>query len=110
LTHQFFIQNVGVLGDVKDKARVENQQTATLVLDLTKVVEFVEQARRALPLLPEAVKGQLDPVLIDLDKAARGNDHSKARSRMESARTIAEGAAGNLVAEGIVGMIAGLLG
>src|SRR5215472_6955915 len=47
VTQQFFIQNVGVLGNVTDQASVTNQQTATtkIELELGQVRDFLAQAR-----------------------------------------------------------------
>lgn len=112
VTHQFFIQNAGVVGDVSDNASVTNKQTAFLEIRANDVVDFVAQVRPLLANLPHDVADRLRPVVDNLE--AEGNksapDQAKTRELLSSARTIAEGAAGNLVASGIISTISGLLG
>jgi hypothetical protein len=58
VTQQFFIQNVGVFGNVTDQASVTNQQTATakIDLDLGQVSDLLAQVRAALPQLQKRRK------------------------------------------------------
>src|SRR5690606_21767021 len=110
VTQHFFIQNVGVLGNVSDGAQVTNQQTATL--DLGKVQDFVTQARGAIDGLPAATRREVEPLLevVERELNSATPDRSKLSRLLGSVRSICEGAAGNLTAEGIVrllGMLAG---
>jgi hypothetical protein len=99
VTQQFFIQNVGVLGNVTDQATVTNQQTATakIDLDLVQVRDFLEQARAALPQLPQKEQEVIRPVLETIDRELKTEkpNSSKIRGALGSLRKIGEGIAGN---------------
>ena len=112
VTQQFFIQNVGVLGDVSGNANVKNTQTATATLDVGEVARFAAEALGSLGQIPKGLKQRLEPVLVDIRKetAREKPEQSKLRELMISARTIAEEAAGSLAASGIVAMIGKILG
>jgi hypothetical protein len=114
VTQQFFIQSVGVLGNVTDQATVTNQQTATvkIELDLVQVRDFLSQARVALPQLPEKEQEAIRPVLetIDRELKAEKPNSSKIREALGSLRKIGEGIAGNLTAQGIIAMIKIIVG
>lgn len=113
ITQQFFAQNIGVVGNVTDQAHVTSEQSATMSvdLDLATVQDFVGQARQALPLLPEDTRDQLEPTISGLKKELAEDTPSQSRLRelMLSARSVCEGAAGNLAAQGVLGMLKGLL-
>jgi hypothetical protein len=114
ITHQFIIQNVGVLGNVTGQATVKNRQDAiaNLELDLAKVLDFVAQARIALPSMPDTARDAAKPVLEGLEGQLRADkpDTSKIRELLASLRKICEGATGSLTAQGIVAMVRALLG
>ena len=111
VTQQFFIQNVGVFGHVNDQAQVTNQQTAQATLDLDKVRNFVTQAQNSLSLLPTATRRDVGPVLNSVESELDSPipDRSKLSRLLTSVRSICEGAAGNLTAEGIVQLLGRLL-
>jgi AbiTii len=110
VTQQFFIQNVGVLGNVNDHALVKNQQTATVALNLSKVLDFVNQTKGALCMLPDNTKGELALVIdqIEFEAKAAKPDEGKLKGLLSSAKAIAEGATGNLAASGILALLANL--
>ena len=112
VTQQYFIQNVGVIGNVSDSAKVENTQTATAALDAGKIGDFAQEALVLMGQLPADLRPKLAPMLIELRKEAAKEkpNQSTLREMLTSVRTIAEGAAGNLAASGIVAMISKLLG
>jgi hypothetical protein len=112
VTHQIIAQNIGQIGDVSGQSSVTNQQSATITLDLNQVRNLAEQARDALPLIPPATRQDLEPTLdqIDEELAKEAPSESRLRGLLRSARTVCEGAFGNLAAQGIIGLIAGLLG
>ena len=114
VTQQFIAQNinVGVIGDVKDHAQVTNQQNATSDLDITKIQDFISQAKGALSLLPNETVKKLQPLLesASTEIAEKSPNQSKIKNLLQSVRTTCEGAAGNLVAQGITGLIVKLLG
>ncbi len=113
ITQQFFAQNIGVVGNVTDQAHVASEQSATMSvdIDLTTVQDFVGQARQALPLLPEDTRNQLEPTISGLEKELAEDTPSQSRLRelMLSARSVCEGAVGNLAAQGVLGLLKGLL-
>lgn len=106
---QYFIQNLGVLGNVSGHAAVSNEQRATqkIDIDLNLVRDFVAQTREALPLLPEKARDEMQPLLrdIEVELVAAEPDQSKLRGWLRSARTVCEGAAGNLAASGILQLL-----
>lgn len=113
VTHQVFnIQNAGVVGNVSDQANVTNNQTATVTLDIGAINTMIQQARAHLGSLPEEQRVAIEPVLNDIEtEAAKNTPHRGVlRGLLKSARTICEGAAGNLAATGIIGLISAILG
>jgi hypothetical protein len=112
VTKQYFIQNVGVLGDVSDSATVTNTLTATVASEAGEIRKFAREALALVGQLPAELKPKLAPVLGQLQQEATKEkpDQSKLREMLASARTIAEGAAGDLVASGIVSAIGKLIG
>ena len=113
VTAQYFIQNVGVLGDVSGQATVANKQRATQKIDLNVnlVRHLLAQMRNALPLLPEEARGAMKPLLkdIEVELTADEPDQSKLRGWLRSTRTVCEGAAGNLAASGILQLLNNLI-
>jgi AbiTii-like protein len=109
VSSQYFIQNVGVFGNVSGHAAVSNEQRATqkIDLDVNLIRDFVAQTRAALPLLPEEARGEMQPLLRKVeDELDTGEpDQSKLRGWLRSARAICEGAAGNLAASGILHLL-----
>jgi hypothetical protein len=112
VTQQYFIQNVGVLGDVSDNAKVENTQAASVPLDINAVARFVDQALANVGQLPKELRRNLGPVLAELrqEVGKAMPEQSRLRALLASTRTIAEGAVGNLTASGIITMITKILG
>lgn len=112
VTQHFFAQNIGVVGNVTDQAHVTNHQSAAIGvdLDLTAVKDFVKQARQALSLIPETMRNQLESTVLSLDEelAEDKPNEAKLRKLLQSAKSICEGAAGNLAAQGIIGLLKGL--
>lgn len=111
-TQQIFAQNIGVLGSIGGLAQVTNQQTASLTIDLVQLKDFLSQAEQALPLLPAETRAKLEPSVNDMkaELQKKKPDQSRLRELMQSARGICEGAAGNLAAEGIIGLIKNFVG
>lgn len=112
ITQQFFAQNIGIVGNVTDKAHVANEQSATMSVDfdLKAVRDFVTQVQQALSSLPEDTSNRLEPTVTDLQTELSKDAPSQSRLRdlLVSVRTISEGAAGNLSAQGILGLLQGL--
>lgn len=76
-----------------------------------EVASFIEQLKPHLAALPEPVHAQLMPQLAILESEVRTPkpNQTTLRSTLQSVRTIVEGAAGNLVAAGILAKLAPLL-
>jgi hypothetical protein len=109
VTHQYFIQNAGVVGNVSDGARVENNQNAVLSLGSWRNV--VEQIEQGLPLLPAETRSAATPIVADLkaEAAQKEPNVSKLRELGSSLLRITEGAAGNLAAAGIAKLLMDLM-
>lgn len=110
-TQQFNIQNLGVLGNVTDHAQVSNHQTAIKGIDQSALRSMLDQLSALHAQLPTPTREKLMPVVADLQKEAisAAPDQSKIRGLLLSAKMICEGAAGNLVASGVVAAITSLL-
>jgi hypothetical protein len=109
---QFFIQNVGVLGDISGHATVDNTQNASMALDLGQVRDVVAQLKGLMNSLPEATNQDLTPVLDELssellETAPKAN---RIRTLLQSAKTICEGASGNIIASGAIALLTPLIG
>lgn len=111
VTHQVFnISNVGVLGDVGGRARVNNQLSTGI--DHASVLALLQQARAHLGSLPDDQRHQAEPVLMEIEtEVIRAQPDSSALLRnLLSLRAICEGAVGNLAASGIVALIGSIIG
>ncbi len=112
VTQQVFnIQNAGVVGNICDQANVTNNQSA-IMLDVGAVIAMVRQARTHFGSLPVEQRNAIDPVLshIEAEAAKKQPNRGLLRELLTSARSICEGAIGNLTASGIAGMISSILG
>lgn len=109
VTQQFFAQNIGHAGNVAGQARVTNIQTARLDLDDAR--NLVDQIQNAMTLLPNTAQNELKPVVKEIAQELEADqpDESRVRGLMGSVRTICEGAAGNVVAQGIISGLMKLL-
>lgn len=110
-TQQFNIQNLGVLGNVTDHAQVSNHQTAIKDIDASALRNMLDQVDALQDNLPPPTRAKLGPVVADLQResVSAAPNQSKIRGLLLSAKTICEGAAGNLVASGVVAAINSLL-
>jgi hypothetical protein len=113
VTHNYFAQNIGVAGAVNDHAQVTNNQVAASGdIDLGRLRDLLAQLHQVGPSLPLAVRGEVEPVIaqIENEMQATAPDKGKLRQLLGSVKTTCEGAAGNLVASGVVEMIKGIIG
>jgi hypothetical protein len=110
VTHQFIIQNVGVLGDVSGQAIVSNVQHSG-TLNFSAVRDFSRQAHNAIALLPVPKREEFQSLLTEIDDEASKEEPnaSRLKSLLLSAKAITEGAIGNLAAQGITQLITSLL-
>jgi hypothetical protein len=97
----------GVIGDVGDHAKIKTAQTVSYSADdLRRIVEQVKEYVDGLGLTPDG-RAELDAavVLIESEISKPSPDKGKLRRAFEAVKRIGEGAAGRLVAEGVVGLI-----
>ena len=107
ITHQYFIQNVGVLGNVNQEASVHNIHTASMSLDLDKISEFLTALRGSAGDLPVAVRDQvkMEASKAETALASTPPNQGALRAALGAIGNVCEGAAGNLIAAGIVATI-----
>lgn len=109
---QFFIQNLGVLGNISGQAAVTNTQNASLALDLEQVRDVVGQLNALTAALPREIGKSLAPILDELSHRLQEASPAPSgiRELLRSAKTICEGAAGNIVASGAIAILSPLIG
>ncbi|HEY0833491.1 MAG TPA: hypothetical protein VGE72_06230 [Azospirillum sp.] len=105
------IQNVGVLGDVAHSSISTHQSVTYTANQLSEIRSVVEQIDAALPQLSGDIRGSVDEAIryIKAELQQPAPSSSKLHSALASIRTTCEGAAGNLIASGIIGLIGKLL-
>ena len=89
----------------------DNSVNEATTIDTMQLSGFVEQVKPHISTLPEPQKSEISNSIELLASEVRNGatDQSKIRSILQSLKTTAEGAAGNLVASGIVALATGLL-
>ncbi|MFG1312048.1 hypothetical protein [Xanthobacter autotrophicus] len=89
----------------------DNSMNIVQELPILKVADIVTQIRPALASLPEHQRTAMEAPVVLLEDEIRSSqpDQSRMREALRSIKTIAEGAAGNLIASGIIGLVAPLL-
>src|SRR5262249_21907564 len=99
-------------GNISGAASVKNTQVGGATLHGEALTEFIHQVRTALPVLPDGLGSELTNVLDQIEQETRNpkQSPSKIRELLRSVRTIAEGAAGNLAAAGIIQALARTFG
>jgi hypothetical protein len=113
ITNHFNNSNVGNAGAVSDGGVVNSvQHVHSEGLDLASVLELVGQIRANLSALPlsaqDAVKSEVS--LIESEAASSNPSDGKIVAALKSIKATCEGAAGNLVASGVVTGIGALFG
>lgn len=80
--------------------------------DLGSLRDFIAQTKAALPLLPEAARTELQPVIEALEAETTQSipDGGKVSSLLQSVRAICEGVVSNVAASGILSLITSLCG
>ncbi len=107
----YHIQNVGILGDVAHSSVSNNQSVTYTTSQLSEICSAVEQIDAALPQLSGDIRGSVDEAIryIKAELQQPAPSSSKLHSALASIRTTCEGAAGNLIASGIIGLLGKLL-
>lgn len=105
----YFIQNAGVIGNVSDQASISISQSANI--DIKQAQDVITQCEQLLPNLPDQIRTELQPIFHEAAAQMEQTkpDQGKLRQLLTSIKTICEGAAGNVLATGIVSSIAALL-
>jgi AbiTii len=111
VTQQFFIQNVGILGNVTGDATVSNQR-ATVDLHIGRVKEFVATGLATLASLPPSPQAEARSILRSIEEETKANTPNTSRIRewLISLRRICEGVTGSVAAQGLLAMLKMLLG
>jgi hypothetical protein len=104
--------NVGVLGHVNHSTVTTNQITNYNADQLDALRDTIEQIEAAVGQLSSDIKPPVAAAVVDIKSELQKAqpDSGKIRKAITSLRTTCEGAAGNLIASGIVGLIAKFLG
>lgn len=102
-------QNIGHIGDVKDKAT--SMVVAGGSLNITDVRRFTSESRDLVSMLPEAIQEPVSNAVDQIDQETKKEtpDLGIVRSIVGSLQAILEGAAGNMAAQGILFGIKNLL-
>lgn len=109
--HQKFVihnaQNVNAFGQVHKGAHVEISQRAETGIDLKALRESIDQIKAQLSAAPEALRKELPPLFHSLESemSLPNPDPGKIRTLLRSAKTVAEGAVGNLIASGTISLL-----
>ena len=112
ITNNFNNSNVGNVGDVTTGGQVINSQSMTNAVEIDKLAAFLGQLEPALTSLPaEVQKAIAEPVsVLNAEVKSPQPSQSKIRSALTSLKATCEGAAGNLVASGVLALVGPLLG
>ncbi|RIJ31452.1 AbiTii domain-containing protein [Henriciella algicola] len=111
ISNQYFIQNVGMLGNVDGSSNVANTVTVTQKINLKNVsntLDQIESAKASLP--PELIASTeklSEQIRAEIKKTEP--DQSFIFGALQSLKNILEGATGNLAAQGASALIASLL-
>ncbi|GAA6206977.1 hypothetical protein NBRC116601_02700 [Cognatishimia sp. WU-CL00825] len=108
VTQTIIAQNIGTIGDNLGNAKntVTIESSGNQVIDQERLADFLSQSKEATSLLPSTIKRAAFDELIAIESA---KTEGEKRSHLNSLKTIAEGASGNLAAQGIIQMIASLV-
>lgn len=111
VTHHYFIQNAGVVGNVTGKATITNYQSAFTSADVAAWQNAVAQIKAAMPSAPVDLVSGLTSVVSEIERelSSSGPQTSKLKALAESAIRTCEGTAGNLIAAGIGAILSNLI-
>jgi hypothetical protein len=90
---------------------VDNSTNIAREISITKLHAFLDQVKPALGSLPEPQREAIKAPLAVLENEVRSDSPSSSNiaTALQSAKTIVEGAVGNLIATGIAGMISSMM-
>lgn len=89
----------------------DNSVNTSSEISTLQVASFLEQLKPVMSTLPQDLRDKLVGPMADIEAEVKSAkpDKGKLRSALQTMKTVAEGAAGNLVASGIAAMIASFL-
>lgn len=104
---QFYIGNVGTLGNVSGHATVVNIQSAPKEIDLPALKQLLQDIRECLPSARDSLQTSLTPVLdaLDAETISPKPNQSRIGELLRSAKSIAENAAGGVIGTGIAALL-----
>ncbi|WP_421994240.1 hypothetical protein [Roseococcus sp.] len=104
ITNNFANSNIGNIGDVTSGGQVNNNQTINNDIGIEKIIPFLNQLSPAIKLLPPEVQSALvEPIeILTAETKSKDPSQGKIRAALTSMKTTCEGAAGNLIASGIL--------
>jgi hypothetical protein len=111
VTQNIFANNVGVVGNIQDNASVSNLQSNT-GFNIDDLKKFIDSASEAVNHLPEGTAGNAKKALQNLREEILGKrpEGSRIRNLLGSLKSTCEGAAGNVVAAGILALLKPFIG
>lgn len=103
----YHIQNVGVLGDVAHSQVTTNQSVSYTNEQLSKLRGVADQIVSVLPQLDENIRSTVTAAVEDVHRelSQSAPNSSKLRTMLAGIRATCEGAAGNLIASGIITLV-----
>lgn len=109
ITQNFFVDSIGFVGsshhgDTKVSIKQRKIETG---IDPELLAKFLDQAKSAATLLPSNLQSS---VVRELDEISKATSDSAKSQGLERIKSIVENASGNLAAEGIIRLIASILG
>ena len=111
-SQQFFIQNVGVLGNVSDSASVTNAQAAEITGSVEPVRNLLREIEKIFSMLPVEIQKQLAPLTDQTAKVVNSSspDKKKLAALLGSIRKVCEDVSGSVITQGIVHLASAILG
>lgn len=105
VTNHIYNSTVGVIGGVSGNATISNLTTVSGSIDFRKVDDLINQIAEAKGALPKDVASELAVPLKELENAANQKSGAKVKAALVAMVPILQGAAGNIVAAGILSAI-----
>jgi AbiTii len=111
VSQQIVAQNIGFIGSAHSGASVNATQSVNYASKQNQVLTFIKEAQAAVSLLPQDTQARVQRELqaLEAESTAEPQDGSKIDDILSSIRATCEGAAGSVVAQGIISLIDKLL-
>lgn len=105
VTNHIYNSSVGVIGSVAGNATISKLRTSSGSINFEKVQSLIEQIDQTKAALPASVASALDGPLSELKAGAEEKNSNKVKAAFAAMVPVLEGAAGNIVAAGILAAI-----